>query len=236
MSAKRPFIETEYTMGACDPGSCDKFCGGGDGDTTPRQPVDAMDSLVASELNQLSLEEREAVFEEIHGVNQVEEESPEVIASFVEQLKQQIKKIRGKSAYDKALFLCPSYVDDPKFCLMFLRADNFNVRLAAERMVSHFKHKLEIFGIEKLAKAITLEDLDVDAMDAISTGSIQFLPKKDRSGRTVCIIFNRLIEYKTINNQVRNFPSREADFENFTNFPLSARSNVVYAYVETRRR
>jgi hypothetical protein len=90
MNTKRPFIEAECTIiGACDPGSCGKFCGG-DGDTTSSQPVDAMDSLVTSELNQLSLEEREAVFVEIHGVNQVEEESPEHIASFVEQLKQQI--------------------------------------------------------------------------------------------------------------------------------------------------
>jgi hypothetical protein len=105
---------------------------------------------------------------------------------------------------------------------MFLRADNFNVRQTVKRMVSHFKHKLGVFGMEKLAKAITLEDLDEDVMDAISTGSIQFLPKKDRSGRTVCIIFNRLIEYKTINNQVRNFPSR-----------VNARSN---SYVEIRRR
>jgi hypothetical protein len=214
--SKRPFIESYggCSLNVCAPGSFADACGG-DGDTTPRQSVgpspDAMDSLVAAELNQLSLEEREAVFEDLHGVTQVHEESPECVASQVEQLKQEIKKIRGKSAYDKALFLCPKYTDDPKFYLMFLRAENYNIRLAAHRMVLHFKHKLDLFGVEKLAQAITMEDLDEDDKAAMLSGGMQFLPEKDRSGRTVVIMLGQLFHYKTVMNQVRYVVAVDTD-------------------------
>jgi hypothetical protein len=49
----------------------------------------------------------------------------------------------------------------------------------------HFQHKLDLFGIEKLAKRITLDDLDEDDKAALLSGSVHMLRQKDRSGRTV---------------------------------------------------
>jgi hypothetical protein len=120
-----------------------RFSGGGGSSQgkVPQPDPDAMSALVASELNQLSFEERRTVFEDIHGVTHIEEESPKLIQGLLAQLKEEMSRTRGRSAYDKALFLSPSYVNDPAFCLMFLRSEHYNVRLAAQRLVAHFNWK-----------------------------------------------------------------------------------------------
>jgi hypothetical protein len=163
----------------------------------------AMSTLVASELNQLSLSEREGLYDDLHGVCQTTEELPEKIAELCSSLQQEITKLKGRSAYDKALFLCPSYVLNPDFLRMFLRSQNFNVRDAAQRMVQHFQFKLELFGIERLARDIRLSDLDPDDQTALRSGSVQLLPQKDRSGRTIFLLVHRLLNYKAPINQVR---------------------------------
>jgi hypothetical protein len=163
---------------------------------------DAMTSLLASELNQLSLQERQKVYEDLHGIQDIEEECPETLSRKIAQFQEEVKKARDKSAYDKASFLSPTHVNDPYFCLMFLRAEDHDVRAASKRMILYFKHKLELFGIEKLAKKITFEDLDQDDRAAMMTGAVQTLPDKDRSGRHVCVIFSHLLKYKTVMNQV----------------------------------
>jgi hypothetical protein len=163
-----------------------------------------MMALVASELNQLSAKERQTVLEDVHGVSQnMSQESPEAIHALLGQLHHEISKRRYKTFYDKAVFLCPQYVHHPKFLLMFLRSENYNVKLAANRLDLHFKHKLELFGIEKLAKRITLDDLDEDDKAALFSGSLHILRQKDRSGRTVFFSIQERMLYKHAYNQIR---------------------------------
>lgn len=171
---------------------------------TSQPDPDAMNSLIASELNQLSNQEREAAFGDLHAITSVEEESAATIAKLIGEVKSEIAKTREKSAYNKALFLSPHSVNDSDFIRMFLRAEQYNPRLAANRMVAYFQHKLELFGIEKLCKDITLEDLDDDDKASLSTGSVQILPQKDSAGRTVIFSAQRLKNFKTVTNQVSN--------------------------------
>lgn len=220
-------------------------CGGGiekvPRATSKAPEADTMDSLIAADLNQLSIQERESVFEEVHGIAKVQEKSPEEEAALVRELREELKNIRGKPELERAQFLCSSYADDPKFLLMFLRSENFVVKSAAVRMVTHFKHKLHLFGIEKLAKPITLEDLDDDDMDALLTGWVQPLSQKDRSGRPVLFLFNKALKYKSVENQVRIRPP----FLLFKHFTTSILTNLlllldpcrmVYNNVHARRR
>ena len=165
--------------------------------------ADAMSTLIASEMNQLSVKEREAAFDDLHAITPVRKESAETVAELVKEFKLEIGKIREKSAYSKAHFLSPRAVNDPGFIRMFLRAEDYNPRMAAHRMVSYFQHKLELFGIEKLAKDITLDDLDDDDRAALHSGSIQCLSQKDRAGRTVIFSAQKLKKFKTLQNQVR---------------------------------
>jgi hypothetical protein len=183
-----------------------RFSGGGGSSQgkVPQPDPDAMSALVASELNQLSFEERRTVFEDIHGVTHIEEESPKLIQGLLAQLKEEMSRTRGRSAYDKALFLSPSYVNDPAFCLMFLRSEHYNVRLAAQRLVAHFNFKLEVFGVEKLAKKITWDDLSELDRQCVESGSTQLLPEKDRSGRTVLVFIQEFIKYDHIYSMVRS--------------------------------
>ena len=95
------------------------------------EPVeqDVVDSLMASELNSLSLNERVKHVEQLHCIVQdVAEETPEKINSALEAMQRELSMIPDsqKDAYNRAWQLNRQYVEDPKFRLMFLRADRFN--------------------------------------------------------------------------------------------------------------
>ena len=148
--------------------------------------IENMDNLRVEELNQLSQKARERAQEEVHCVfDEFIEEDPGFVERRLAQLDDAISKSRKKFAYNRALFLSPSYVKDRDFALMFLRSADFNPRKAAECMIAHFDLKLELFGLECLARAITLEDLNEEDMAALMAGSCQYLSEKDRGGRAV---------------------------------------------------
>jgi hypothetical protein len=155
------------------------------------------DALLAREWNQLTLRMREQVQEEVHGVASSIQEEDEFVNKWLIELDVELRNIRKRSAYDKAVFLNPSYVKNRDFGLMFLRSEYFDAQKAANRLVDHFEMKLELFGVEKLATDITLEDLREDALDCLNCGTIQVLPKKDRSGRTVICALQAYQKYDT---------------------------------------
>jgi hypothetical protein len=72
---------------------------------------------------------------------------------------------------------------------MFLRAERFDVDLAASRMVKFLDWKLELFGPEKLCQwHIGLEDLDANARFMVESGLSQVLPERDSRGRVVTVL------------------------------------------------
>jgi hypothetical protein len=147
-------------------------------------------AMLVDEWNQLSSQEREQILEELHGVSSgAIEENPMFVNQCLLDMEEEIKHIRKRNAYDRALFLSPKYVKDRDFRLMFLRAESFHPRNAAYRLVNFFDFKLELFGIDKLGKRkITQEDLDKDDMYALRKGRVQILPQKDASGRAVLVV------------------------------------------------
>ena len=155
--------------------------------------IENMDNLRVEELNQLSQKARERVQEEVHCVFDEFIEEPEFVERRLAQLDEQISKNRNKFAYNRALFLSPSYVKDRDFALMFLRSANFHSHKAAECMIAHFDLKLDLFGLECLARAVTLEDLSKEEMAALEAGNCQYLSEKDRGGRAVfCFLYKVL--------------------------------------------
>mmetsp|Transcript_13007 Transcript_13007/g.20941 ORF Transcript_13007/g.20941 Transcript_13007/m.20941 type:complete len:477 (+) Transcript_13007:249-1679(+) len=185
-------------------GGCKPYlCRDGDLDLSDASAIANTDKYLARELQSLSIDELERVYEEIHGVAKTVEEDPKFVEEKLESLEGELKKIKDKTAYERALFLSPRYVRDPLFRKMFLRADSFDVRKAAARMINYFQYKMELFGEEKLVKKITLEDLTPDDMDELMSGSFQFLEEKDRCGRAVCFLMQRLVRYKTWQSKLR---------------------------------
>jgi hypothetical protein len=165
-----------------------------------------IDALVASVLNKMTLKEREEVMFDVHGVSEVIEENPDMVACKLEELESILAKKRTKkkaAAYNLAVSMSSDYVKNRKLLLMFLRADRFHAKKAAWRMMSHFHKKLELFGASKLCKDITLEDLDPHAMEVIENGHLTVLPARDQADRLVfCCVFSQQ-RYREPVDQVR---------------------------------
>jgi hypothetical protein len=152
-----------------------------------QREIEHAEDLLVEEWTHLSLEARERAQEDVHCVpsDDVIEEEPDFVAKSIAQMNDEIGKKRKKFAYERALFLSPCYVNDQDFSLMFLRSTDFQPRKAADCMLAFFELKLELFGIEKLAKQITLDDLSQEDLESLKSGASQFLLEKDRGGRAV---------------------------------------------------
>ena len=113
-------------------------------------PPPVRDPMAASELAKLSADDRNRLYEEIHGCFQVPDEDPTTISKLLQEMSEEIRKVKDRSEYNKAHFLAPSKVTNPAFRLMFLRAATYNPRLAARRLVLHFQYKAMLFGRDKV--------------------------------------------------------------------------------------
>jgi hypothetical protein len=159
-------------------------------------------AMLAKEMNQLSVDEREKVLEDVHGIARVVDEPQEFIEACLALFEKELSKISSKAAYDLASSMSKEYTSSKKIRLMFLRAESFDTPNAASRMVRFFDEKYELFGGDKLTKDITLADLDPDDITTIENGFLQVLPSKDCAGRKVFCIFNKLKVVRTPQNAV----------------------------------
>jgi hypothetical protein len=161
-------------------------------------------ALLAKEMNQLSVDEREKVLEDVHGIPRVVDEPQEFIEACLALLENELTKISSKAAYRLASSMSKEYTSSKRLRLMFLRAESFDPPNAASRMVRFFDEKYELFGAEKLTKDITLADMDPDDITTIENGLIQVLPSKDGAGRNVICFFPKLKVIRTAQNAVSN--------------------------------
>jgi hypothetical protein len=69
---------------------------------------------------------------------------------------------------------------------MFLCADCYDPTKAAKRMAKFHEKKLSLFGEEKLAKKITLADLNKEDLANVNLPGCKMLPQKDPNGRRMC--------------------------------------------------
>lgn len=150
------------------------------------------DAAIAKEFTELSTQERERVMHDIHGVAEnliANTETPDFIEARISKLDEALASYSKKNAslsrkaYDQAKFFKPALQADNKFKLMFLRADMYDATKAARRIMKYFDNKLKLFGLDKLAKTITLEDLNEEDKKVFQNGMIVNLPQKDSIGR-----------------------------------------------------
>ena len=100
-----------------------------------------------------------------------------------------ISKVGTVSALTIAMEQDPSYVQNKKFCLAFLRAEEYNPQRATQRLVAFLEEKKVIWGVSKLTKDITLKDMTHDDLQCLYTGSTQHVPEYhfDYSGRPIMV-------------------------------------------------
>mmetsp|Transcript_4589 Transcript_4589/g.10013 ORF Transcript_4589/g.10013 Transcript_4589/m.10013 type:complete len:378 (+) Transcript_4589:286-1419(+) len=208
-----------------------KTCPGKSKDDNNKESGDHtnLSSLIASELSKLSLEDREKALEEIHGVNETNNEDPEEIKELLDQVKDELKRIRYKQAYEKAAFLSNAYVTDPELVIFFLRADNYDARKAAIRLVEHFKHKLKLFGEHTLVRDIMYDDLSEVAKSVLKSGFVVNLPTTDQSGRMVVACnMSELLRFGTLADTIRAM--WYLSVRNTQMYPSTSKLGIVMTY------
>ena len=154
---------------------------------------DNVDHVIAEALNKMSLEDRDQLFLDVHGVADIVDESkPGLVEEHLQSFDQEVQKIRSQkpsAAIELAESMSPDYVNDRKIRLRFLRSTTFDVKKAAMKFVKFFDLKFQLFGGEKLCEEITYEDLNHEDQEALKSGFLQVLPKRDRSGRGIIVAF-----------------------------------------------
>ena len=139
---------------------------------------DDLDALLASELNTLSLKERDQAIRDVHGIvsnpvqpklststaetsasatatsNGVIVEDEAFVQKSLQQLDDRLKSIsfshNRKDAYERALYQSPEYVQDRRFRLMFLRGNSFHIKLTARQIIEHFHEKVRKISAVRL--------------------------------------------------------------------------------------
>eukprot|EP00538_Stauroneis_constricta_P013129 CAMPEP_0119557070 /NCGR_PEP_ID=MMETSP1352-20130426/8844_1 /TAXON_ID=265584 /ORGANISM="Stauroneis constricta, Strain CCMP1120" /LENGTH=578 /DNA_ID=CAMNT_0007604111 /DNA_START=81 /DNA_END=1817 /DNA_ORIENTATION=+ len=143
------------------------------------------EDVIDEDLKNLSLNEREEVYEEIHGVKERRNETPDFINECLQQLEKELKRHSNMNApYSRALFLNKKYVKSLE--LMFLRSVEYDVPKTAQKLLLHFEKKMEWFGHEKLTRDIRYSDLDDDARESLRIGVSALFPNVvDTIGRPI---------------------------------------------------
>ena len=209
----RPFVlATPSSMG----GNNNNFNGNATSSTS-----NAME-LLSKDMQRLSVAEREKIFYEVNGLASssshplIAEETTEFLERKLDDLdmeldsmlqdhhrRSQLQPNSVAEAYEQALTISPQYVKDRKFRLMFLRSEDYNPNLAARRILRHFREKLKLWGINKLCKTITRDDLNDDDEKSLLSCIIT-CSGCDRAGRPVVVgLPHRRPDSVTDDNMVR---------------------------------
>jgi hypothetical protein len=178
-------------------------------DRTYKMNPKEVDALLSQELNQLSLKDREKTMEEIHGIHALsvaQTETKMKIDVVLQQLQEEIDNIKNeeKDAYNEAIENKSRYVMGQKFRLKFVRAEEYNVKKAARRMVDFLEFVKELYGPQVLMRPIRYTDLSDNAQTILQDGSMQILPERDPSGRRVALMSGDVGLKFSIVDRVRN--------------------------------
>lgn len=148
-----------------------------------------VDQILAEHMLELSPEEREQSYSDVHGISGEISETPLLIAQSLARMEAEIQQIQPKDAYNLAKAMKPDYVKNPGLWLKFLRGERFDARPAAQKLVKHFELKRDLFGVTKLVKDIEQDDMSEEDIDELYGGYVQWSPLKDSAQRTVAIMF-----------------------------------------------
>ncbi len=150
---------------------------------------DDIETALANQLTALSLNDRNKIQEEIHCVTSLAvQETSAIVEDALEKLRQEASSLVGSDGgniYVYALIGGSPYAQSRHFGLKFLRADFFNVKLAARRMLNHLELLFKFFGSFALQRPLRFSDLTAEEENCIRKGSFQILPSRDKAGRLV---------------------------------------------------
>lgn len=162
-----------------------------------------IDSLIAQEMNSLSIQDREKALEDLHCVVDTSDEDQDFINNRLDLMDYHLNSIKtDEDAYTLAERMDQPYVTSRRLRLMFLRSELYSPRDAATKMVGFFEEKKRLFGEGKLCKEITLGDLDEDDMNTLRSGWAQVSSARDKAGRQIVCFFQNNKTFRVQRNLV----------------------------------
>ena len=115
------------------------------------------------------------------------EELPVFVKARLEEMSTELVRQLGHPPYswsNKSIFYNQSYLDSRDFKLMFLRAELFRPKPAADRYVKFLRLKLGLFGWDKLTRDIVQADLDQEDIIALQSGFVELIDVTRAKSRT----------------------------------------------------
>ena len=142
------------------------------------------------ELFQVSMKDRNAMTEELHGVSTLaREESPEFLEEKLREFSNELDAVSNdnplKAAYLESQLFSNTYVNGSDFRLRFLRCELFDAKKSITRMLNFLSHTSDLFGPQVLERPIQIADFFKEDLDYMRLGNLQVLPLRDRSGRPI---------------------------------------------------
>ena len=178
-----------------------------DTESSPRNrdvSVTNSEYTISEALFNLSVEDRTAIEEEVHGVSCLAiKETPELLEDSLRKFHLELALIDRKPAFDRAQELLEenplgrprSYIHATGYKLRFLRCVLFDASKAAKRYCKWLDTLLELFGEFALKRPIRMTDLSREGWIFLKKGHNQVLPCRDRSGRRIfCVVPNARAE------------------------------------------
>lgn len=185
-----------------------------------------VDGLLSRELMRLSLVDRNAIHEEVHGVRCLAVlETPELIRISLKEFQRELDKadtkptITGhdrsiprstKRAYNKIIKMHKGSsssahfaIDNDDFRLRFLRCELFDVPRAVQRFHNYLDFAYDYFGEISLKRPIRMTDFTKAEFKVFRKGNFQVLPFRDNSGRRVVVVIGGMGTHSDLNLRVR---------------------------------
>mmetsp|Transcript_24248 Transcript_24248/g.59349 ORF Transcript_24248/g.59349 Transcript_24248/m.59349 type:complete len:465 (+) Transcript_24248:152-1546(+) len=150
--------------------------------------IKAAEDIIASELNKLSFKERAEAYNDVHCVGDDLEENPSIIQQGLGDFDATLQTMRSP-IYDLAVNQNRAYVEDASFRLKFLRANMYDVGKSVRQMLSFLHQKATYFGQDKVARDITIDDLNREDIALLKCGLFHIQNGRDRMGRVVLVCF-----------------------------------------------
>lgn len=147
------------------------------------------EAFIASEMNNLSFQERNKALEDVHCVGEDETENPEMIRRALAALQVEIERLADPT-YMRVFAANRQYVEDVNLRLMFLRGKLYDARSAAKQMINYMRNQERFFGTHTLGRDVQVGDLNEEDKQIIRSGIFHIQKERDKAGRAVIYLFN----------------------------------------------
>ncbi|CAJ1932617.1 unnamed protein product [Cylindrotheca closterium] len=164
-----------------------------------------VDAILAQGMQHLNFDELQREQEVLHGVGDLvlgEEKNQERL-SLLQRFDDRLQRRKKCTVYESAEVMNRAYVTNLELRMHFLYGNRWDPEAAADQFLRFLEMKKQLFGMDKVVKDLTLNDLDKDDKENLLGGSLQILPCTDRSGRSIILELPGLRSFKHLRNELR---------------------------------